>query len=204
MTSTPLVFVTGNAMKLQEARAILLDAKVEITSQDLDVPELQGTTQEIAREKCRRAAEILQGPCITEDTALCFEALNGLPGPYIKSFLKELGLDGLNTLLTGFPTNAAHALCTFAYSAGPGTEPILFEGRTDGKIVPPRGAGKFGWNPIFEVDGTGKTLSSYAWSLLPDVDLYQLHILQEVICKYLATRTSDMIGKTIGIKLFMF
>ncbi|PSR78325.1 hypothetical protein PHLCEN_2v7447 [Hermanssonia centrifuga] len=159
MASTPLVFVTGNAMKLQEARAILLDAKVEITSQDLDVPELQGTTQEIAREKCRRAAEILQGPCITEDTALCFEALNGLPGPYIKSFLKELGLDGLNTLLTGFPTNAAHALCTFAYSAGPGTEPILFEGRTDGKIVPPRGAGKFGWNPIFEVDGTGKTFA---------------------------------------------
>lgn len=58
------------------------------------VPEIQGTTEEIAREKCRRAAEILQGPCITEDTALCFEALNGLPGPYIKFFLKELGLDG--------------------------------------------------------------------------------------------------------------
>ena len=58
------------------------------------VPELQGTTEEIAKEKCRRAAELLNGPCITEDTALCFEALNGLPGPYIKHFLKELGLEG--------------------------------------------------------------------------------------------------------------
>ena len=64
---------------------------------------------------------------------------------------------GLNKLLVGFPTNAAYALFTFAYSAGPGTEPILFEGRTDGKIVPARGAGKFGWNPVFEADGTGKT-----------------------------------------------
>lgn len=104
-------------MKLQEVRAILGKADVEIDSQDLDgaaafilkfinelvadsiyfltVPELQGTTQEIAMEKCRHAANILQGPCITEDTALCFEALNGLPGPYIKHFLKGLGLEGV-------------------------------------------------------------------------------------------------------------
>jgi inosine triphosphate pyrophosphatase len=69
------------------------------------VPEIQGTTEEVAMEKCRRAAELLQGPCITEDTALCFEALNGLPGPYIKHFMTSLGLDGLSirTPLRGFP-----------------------------------------------------------------------------------------------------
>ena len=108
------VFVTGNRMKLQEVRYILSqNTDIELTSQDLDgpyrilhiayrplngsivsVPEIQGTTEEVAIEKCRRAAEILQGPCITEDTALCFEALNGLPGPYIKHFMKKLGLDG--------------------------------------------------------------------------------------------------------------
>ncbi|TCD64230.1 nucleoside triphosphate pyrophosphohydrolase ham1 [Steccherinum ochraceum] len=154
-----LIFVTGNPMKLEEVRYILREAGIEIDSKDLDIPELQGTTEEIALEKCRRAADLLGRPCITEDTALCFEALNGLPGPYIKHFLKELGLDGLNTLLTGFQTKAAYALCTFAYSAGPGTEPLLFVGRTDGHIVPPRGAGTFGWNPVFEVEGTGKTFA---------------------------------------------
>jgi len=157
--SKKLTFVTGNAMKLEEVRAILADSGIEIDSQDLNIPELQGTTQEIAIDKCRRAAEILGTPCITEDTALCFEALNGLPGPYVKYFLKDLGLDGLNTLLEGFPTKAAWALCTFAYSAGPGTEPLLFEGRTDGKIVPPRGPGKFGWNPVFEEDTMRKTFA---------------------------------------------
>ena len=71
--------------------------------------------------------------------------------------MKELGHEGLNNLLVGFPTKNAWALCTFAYSTGPGTEPILFEGRTDGKIVPPRGSAKFGWDAIFEPIETGKT-----------------------------------------------
>ena len=64
---------------------------------------------------------------------------------------------GLNKLLVGFPTTSASALCTFAYSSGPGSEPILFEGRTKGRIVPARGSGTFGWDPVFEAEETGKT-----------------------------------------------
>ncbi|KAF8508717.1 Ham1-like protein [Hysterangium stoloniferum] len=158
MTTNSLVFVTGNANKLKEVRAILsAGTPVAIESRSLDLPEVQGTTQDVAREKCRRAAELVNGPCITEDTALCFKALNGLPGPYIKWFLAELGHDGLNTMLKGFPTNDATALCTFAYCAGPGQEPILFEGRTEGRIVPTRGPKDFGWDPIFEAEDTGLT-----------------------------------------------
>lgn len=58
------------------------------------VPEIQGTTQEVALAKVKAAAQALRGPCITEDTALCFKAMNGLPGPFIKYFLKELGHEG--------------------------------------------------------------------------------------------------------------
>jgi len=53
-------------------------------------------------------------------------------------------------MLAGFPSKRATAICTFAYSAGPGSEPILFEGRTEGKIVPARGPTHFGWDPVFE------------------------------------------------------
>jgi hypothetical protein len=60
-------------------------------------------------------------------------------------------------MLDGFSTRAAWALCTFAYSAGPGTEPVLFEGRTDGKIVAARGPAHFGWDPVFEAEDTGLT-----------------------------------------------
>ena len=45
-----------------------------------------------------------------------------------------------------------------AFSAGPGHDPVLFDGRTVGKIVMPRGKLDFGWDPIFEPDeGNGKT-----------------------------------------------
>lgn len=52
--------------------------------------------------------------------------------------------------MQGFSTTRATALCTFAYSAGPGTTPILFEGSTAGHIVPARGPKEFGWDPIFQ------------------------------------------------------
>ncbi len=72
---------------------------------------------------------------MVEDTSLCFEALGGLPGPYIKDFLTKLGHDGLNRMLSGFATNNAYAQCIFALSLGPGHTPITFTGRTPGKVA---------------------------------------------------------------------
>ena len=61
-------------------------------------------------------------------------------------------------MLDGFESRRAWALCTFAFCAGPGAEPVLFEGRTDGQIVRARGPPKFGWDPVFEpLEGGGKT-----------------------------------------------
>lgn len=51
-----LVFVTGNAYKLSEAR-IILGSDAQLESVALDLPEIQGTIEEIAIDKCRRAAE---------------------------------------------------------------------------------------------------------------------------------------------------
>ena len=77
-------------------------------------------------------------------------------------------------MLAGFDTKDAWALCTFAYSAGPGTEPILFEGRTDGRIVPARGTANFGWDAVFEAKDTGKTYEFYI--SLPDKESIHSHI----------------------------
>jgi inosine triphosphate pyrophosphatase len=70
---------------------------------------------------------------------------------------------GLNKMLAGFESKAATAICTFAYSAGPGSEPLIFEGRTEGKIVCARGSTNFGWDAIFQPDGFETT---YALHLL--------------------------------------
>ena len=61
-----------------------------------------------------------------------------------------LGHEGLNKMLDGFKDRGAKAICTFSYSEGPGHEPIVFQGITEGRIVRPRGPGTFGWDAIFE------------------------------------------------------
>ncbi|KAJ3205169.1 nucleoside triphosphate pyrophosphohydrolase ham1 [Entophlyctis luteolus] len=155
-----ITFVTGNANKLAEVQAILAATApaLSIVSRSLDVPELQGaTTQEVTRSKCQSAAELVQGPVLVEDTALCFNALNGLPGPYIKWFLSSVGHEGLNRMLDGFDDRGADAVCTFAYTAGPGEDVRLFEGRTPGRIVAARGPSIFGWDPVFEPVGFSQT-----------------------------------------------
>lgn len=56
-----LNFITGNANKLAEVRAILAAVPgVELRSQNLDLPELQGTIEEIGRDKCGRAADMVR------------------------------------------------------------------------------------------------------------------------------------------------
>ena len=149
--TTVLTFVTGNAKKLEEVVAILGDAcPFRWRALKLDLPELQGEPEWVAAEKCKLAAARANGPVLTEDTSLCFEALGGLPGVYIKWFLEKLGLDGLNRMLAGFESKRAYAQCVFAFAEGPGAEPSVFVGRTQGRIVPARGPTDFGWDPVFE------------------------------------------------------
>ncbi|KAJ5297541.1 hypothetical protein N7508_007790 [Penicillium antarcticum] len=76
------MFVTGNPNKVIEVNAILGGA-IPVQPLTLDFPEIQGTLEEIAADKCRRAAEIVNGPVLVEDSALEFNAMNGLPGPYV-------------------------------------------------------------------------------------------------------------------------
>ncbi|KAF2272298.1 Ham1-like protein [Westerdykella ornata] len=147
-----LNFITGNKNKLAEVQAIL-SGVIELRSQSLDLVEIQGTVEEVTRDKCRRAAEAVQGPVLVEDTCLCFRAMNELPGPYIKWFMQSLGPHQLHKLLAGFDDKSATAVCTFGYSAGPGAEPILFQGRTEGRLVESRGSTVFGWDSCFEYEG---------------------------------------------------
>ena len=44
-------------------------------------------------------------------------------------------------------------MCIFAYCEETDSEPILFIGKNNGKIVEPRGDTSFGWDPIFQPEG---------------------------------------------------
>lgn len=45
---------------------------------------------------------------LVEDTSLCFNALGGLPGAYVKWFLEEIGTSGLYKLLEGHQVGAGN------------------------------------------------------------------------------------------------
>lgn len=79
-------------------------------------------------------------------------------GPYIKWFLDKVGPDGLYKMLAGFEDKTATAVCTFAYYSGEkGDEVLLFDGKTQGEIVDPRGPRDFGWDPCFQPLGFDQT-----------------------------------------------
>eukprot|EP00013_Stygamoeba_regulata_P024531 CAMPEP_0177650994 /NCGR_PEP_ID=MMETSP0447-20121125/12274_1 /TAXON_ID=0 /ORGANISM="Stygamoeba regulata, Strain BSH-02190019" /LENGTH=217 /DNA_ID=CAMNT_0019153971 /DNA_START=81 /DNA_END=734 /DNA_ORIENTATION=- len=154
-----IVFVTGNANKLKEVLAIFGD-HFDIVAEKVDLPELQGEPDEISAEKCRLASETIKCPVIVEDTCLCFNALGGMPGPYIKWFLDKCGHEGLNNLLAAYEDKSAYALCTFSFWCPQlGKEIKTFRGRTEGRIVPARGPADFGWDPIFEPAGFSTTFA---------------------------------------------
>ena len=60
MAPKTLNFITGNANKLLEVRAIL-GAAVDIQSQAVELPEIQGSIEEVSKDKCRRAADAVNG-----------------------------------------------------------------------------------------------------------------------------------------------
>ena len=54
-----LFFVTGNANKLAEVSAILATSGISIQSKALDLPELQGTIEDVSKDKAKRAVEVV-------------------------------------------------------------------------------------------------------------------------------------------------
>ncbi|KAL7565318.1 hypothetical protein ACA910_014603 [Epithemia clementina (nom. ined.)] len=152
-----VTFVTGNQKKMEELTRILKtneneDLPFHLTNQNVELSELQGDPIEIAKQKCASAAREVGGAVITEDTSLCFNALGGLPGPYIKWFLESCGLKGLNKILDGYADKTAYAQTVVAFASDPDKTPIVFVGKTFGKIVMPRGRLDFGWDPVFQPD----------------------------------------------------
>lgn len=165
-------FVTGNDMKAKEMNMILAkhmatqgpDTKtslVDLKVLNVDLPEIQEvSTEAIAKNKAYQAAQLASGPVVVEDTSLSFDALGGMPGPFIKFFQQTLHSEGLYNLLLAYEDKSASAVCTLAFCPYPHADPILFTGVTTGKIVKPQKSGRgFGWDSIFVPDGADHPFS---------------------------------------------
>jgi non-canonical purine NTP pyrophosphatase (RdgB/HAM1 family) len=152
----PFVLVTGNLGKIAEAWLALGG---EVETEVLDLPEIQSADYlEVARAKADEAWRRLGRPLIVEEAGLDLAALNGFPGPLVKWMLKAVGPEGIARTAAALGDVRASARCVLLFKDGE-TE-IVAEGRTDGALVlPGRGSYGFGWDPVFQPDGSDATFA---------------------------------------------
>ncbi len=160
-----LVLATRNAKKLRELEEILAAAGVDVTLEALpdsapDVVEDGLTFAQNAVKKARSAATATGLPAVADDSGLCVDALNEMPGVLSARWAGTGKDDDANLRLvldqvSDVPDThlGAHFACAMAVAL-PGGEDRVVEGRMDGSLVrEPRGAGGFGYDPIFVPDG---------------------------------------------------
>jgi inosine triphosphate pyrophosphatase len=152
MSKSP-IFITGNMDKVAYLEKTL---GIALEHHKLDLDEIQSADpQKVIEHKVRQAYDILGKPVLVEDTILGFNALHGLPGPFVKFFVDaENGLETMCRILDGFDDRSAYATATYGYFDG--NDLRFFAGKLDGIIAEhPRGEGGYGWDKIFEPKGYG-------------------------------------------------
>ena len=145
-----IFLVTGNPNKLKEWQQIL-PPEITMDIADVDLIEIQSVDpEEIITDKARRAYKIVGKPVVVEDVEAGLEKLNGLPGPFVKFFLKKLGDDALYRL-AGQNEEPATISCSIAYYDGENM--LTVRGDVPGTIVAPRGDKGFGFDATFVPNG---------------------------------------------------
>ena len=96
-----IVFVTGNKMKLEEAKKILGN-KYDVINESIDLTEIQSVNnKEVIKYKINEAYEIaskIYGDDVmvmVEDTGLIFKNMGSFPGALIKFYKDNVGLKGI-------------------------------------------------------------------------------------------------------------
>ena len=167
-----IVLATRNAHKVGELRAILADLGVEVDLVGVtdypEVPDVAETELSFAGNALLKAVAVAEAtglPAIADDSGICVDALNGMPGIFSARWAGRHGQDAANLDLllaqvSDVPDEhrGAQFVCAAAL-AEPGGRRVVEEGRIDGVLLRERhGAGGFGYDPVFRPNGS--TLST--------------------------------------------
>jgi XTP/dITP diphosphohydrolase len=155
-----------NAKKIAEMRRILAEhmPDVEVLGLDDVTPydepvEDQPTFEGNALLKARAGLAATGLPSVADDSGLCVDALNEMPGVLSARWSGQPKSDDRNNRLlleqlADVPDErrGAHFTCVVAFCT-PGLDPVIVEGRMHGRVVrETRGTGGFGYDVLFEAD----------------------------------------------------
>lgn len=172
LPGSTIVAATGNKGKIRELTDLLADSGLRVASlkdwPHAPEPEETGSTFAAnALIKARSAAAHTGLPALADDSGLMVDALDGAPGVRSARFAGEHAADADNNALllqrlAGVQCRTAAFACALALVLPTGEEHV-FEGRTTGVILDaPRGAGGFGYDPLFLSDDLGQTFAEAA------------------------------------------
>jgi len=166
------VVATANAHKVRELAALLDGLPVDLVArpEGLAMPEETGNTfLANARIKARAIAQATGEVALADDSGLEVDALGGDPGVISARYAGEGASDADNNAkllaeLSGIhgPNRRARFRCVLALVAPDGRE-LTADGRCEGFVLDAeRGAGGFGYDPLFQPEGDTRALAEYA------------------------------------------
>jgi XTP/dITP diphosphohydrolase len=163
-----LVLASNNAKKMKELNALLAPLGFEVIAQgDLGIPEAEEphcTFVENALAKARHAAKLSGLPALADDSGLCVSALGGAPGVISARYAGEPKSDARNNeklfaelgKATDRRAHFVSVIVLVRHADDP--QPLIAEGEWHGEILAEqRGAGGFGYDPLFFVPAFGQT-----------------------------------------------
>ena len=162
-----IAVASNNAGKIREIQQIFSGYRL-MTMAELGVvsaPEETGNSfLENALIKAKALYELIKLPVLADDSGLEVEALNGAPGIYSARYGGVDTSDARNTArlieeMAGKSDRRARFVCTVVLYLG-GDDYLTAEGRAEGVILTaPRGAGGFGYDPVFYSDELHKSFA---------------------------------------------
>ncbi|MDQ1695982.1 MAG: XTP/dITP diphosphohydrolase [Frankiaceae bacterium] len=163
------MLATRNAHKVAELARILAPYDVELLGLDAfpaidEVAESGATFEANALIKARAVAGASGLVAVADDSGLCVDALNGMPGVLSARWAGRHGDDAANLLLVlaqladvADERRTAAFVCVAA-AATPDGRDVVEHGRLDGALTrEPRGENGFGYDPIFVPAGEWRT-----------------------------------------------
>jgi XTP/dITP diphosphohydrolase len=157
-----LLIITGNEGKFREFQAALGKRGHEAAWRKFPYPEVQtASLDEVVEQGLSWLREKMgeSEPFIIDDSGLFVTALKDFPGVFSAHALKTIGNAGILKLMAGVEDRRARFEARIGLWSRE-TGPMIFPGRVDGAIaLEPRGAGGFGFDPIFVPEGHSRTFA---------------------------------------------
>ena len=163
-----IVFATGNPHKLEEINEILSSAKMSkniefvLPNNGFNPVENGSTFEENSFIKAKEANRVTGKISLADDSGLCVEALNGAPGLFSARYAgtQTEKIDKLLKELKPHNNRNAKFVCIMTLLDENGNILHISKGECEGQIAKTQsGKNGFGYDPVFLVKGTDKTMA---------------------------------------------